>query len=141
MCEEEGLILFNNTCTKLANICMMKDMEVTGWNHSKGSNHPIKTVSEDNECSNGTQAFEVGSLLDRVSSTAEYYERYTEHLFTATLACCILIRNVLGNTQRPGDWDWGLLASVRAQSVACLAAAWVLVAVCLIRGVKTSGKV
>ena len=81
----------------------------------------------------------MGSLLDRVSSTAEYYERYTEHLFK-TLAC-IFIRNVLGNTQSPGDWDWGLLASVRAQSVACLAAAWALVAVCLIRGVKTSGKV
>ena len=81
LCEEEGLIFFNNTCTKLANICMMKGMEVTGWNHSKESDHPIKTVSEDNKCGNGTQAFGVGSLLDRVSSTAEYYERYTEHLF------------------------------------------------------------
>ena len=54
---------------------------------------------------------------------------------------CVPVRNVLGNTQGPGDWDWGLLASVRAQSVACLGAAWALVAVCLIRGVKTSGKV
>ena len=30
---------------------------------------------------------------------------------------------------------------MRGRSVACLAAAWALVAVCLIRGVKTSGKV
>ena len=48
---------------------------------------------------------------------------------------------MLGNTQGPGEWSWSLLTSVRGQSVACLAAAWVLVAVCLIRGVKTSGKV
>lgn len=48
---------------------------------------------------------------------------------------------MLGNTAGPGDWDWGLLASVRGRSVACLAAAWALVAVCLVRGVKTSGKV
>ena len=50
-------------------------------------------------------------------------------------------RNVLGNTLAPGDWDWSLVTSIRGQSVACLAAAWLLVAVCLIKGVKTSGKV
>ena len=32
LCEDEGLLLFNNTCTKLANICMMKDMEENGCN-------------------------------------------------------------------------------------------------------------
>ena len=48
---------------------------------------------------------------------------------------------MLGNTQSHTDWNWSLLTSVRGQSVACLAAAWVLVAVCLIKGVKSSGKV
>ena len=77
LCEEEGLILFNNTCTQLANICRMKDMEITGWNHWREcSNNHIETVPEDNDCSDGTQSFEVVHLLDRVSSTAEYYERY-----------------------------------------------------------------
>ena len=40
-----------------------------------GNNNHIETVPEDNDCSNGTQSFEAAHLLDRVSSTAEYYER------------------------------------------------------------------
>ena len=54
------------------------------------------------------------------TAPAEYYERY-----------------VLGN--RGHSWhDFGHL---RPQSVACLAAAWGVVALCLIKGIKTSGKI
>ena len=60
------------------------------------------------------------SLYTRTSAPAEYYERF-----------------VLGN--RGHDWD--NFGTVRLDSVACLAAAWLLVAACLIKGIKTSGKV
>jgi len=59
-------------------------------------------------------------LEDRTSASAEYFERF-----------------VLGNRGH----DWYNFGHVRWQNVACLAAAWVLVALCLIKGVKSSGKV
>ena len=63
---------------------------------------------------------EVESLYTRTTAPAEYYERF-----------------VLGN--RGHGWD--NFGTVRLDSLACLAAAWLLVAGCLIKGIKTSGKV
>lgn len=54
------------------------------------------------------------------SAPAEYYERY-----------------VLGNRGH----NWHNFGHLRPQSVACLAAAWGVVALCLIKGIKTSGKI
>ena len=64
-------------------------------------------------CSNDTNIISLSSLVSRVSSSEEYYERH-----------------VLGNM----DNDWSNFGSVRLQSVLCLALAWCLVAVCLIKG-------
>ena len=68
-------------------------------------------------CHNGSQVVGLDQLGARLSSTTEYYERH-----------------VLGNQGH----SWHNFGSVRGQSVACLAAAWALVAVCLI---KVGGRV
>ena len=63
---------------------------------------------------------DTNSSCEVSSAPAEYYERY-----------------VLGNRGH----DWHNFGHLRPQSVACLAAAWGIVALCLIKGIKTSGKV
>jgi len=59
-------------------------------------------------------------LGEKTSPSAEYYARH-----------------VLGNMGN----NWGNFGYPRWQNMACLATAWLLVALCLIKGVKTSGKV
>ena len=72
------------------------------------------------QCRGGEGEVRLESLYNRTTAPAEYYERF-----------------VLGNRGH----DWYNFGSVRLDGLACLAAAWLLVAVCLIRGIKTSGKV
>eukprot|EP00092_Neocalanus_flemingeri_P021191 GFUD01022965.1.p1 GENE.GFUD01022965.1~~GFUD01022965.1.p1 ORF type:complete len:666 (-),score=86.69 GFUD01022965.1:154-2151(-) len=75
---------------------------------------------DDGLCVNGTNKIELEQLQDRTSASAEYFERF-----------------VLGNRGH----DWYNFGQIRWQNVCCLAAAWLLVALCLIKGVKSSGKV
>ena len=63
-------------------------------------------------CTNGSQVVGLDQLGARLSSTTEYYERH--------------VLGIQGHS-------WDNFGSVRGQSVACLAAAWALVAVCLIK--------
>ena len=69
-------------------------------------------LGQQEACHIGSQVVGLDQLGARLSYTTEYYERH-----------------VLGN--RGHSWD--NFGSVRGQSVACLAAAWALVAVCLIK--------
>ena len=74
----------------------------------------------DSYCRNATNLLSPEKLQNTSSAAVEYWEYH-----------------VLGHSS--GQWnDWG---GLRWQSVLCLAAAWTIVAVCLIKGVRTSGKV
>ena len=90
-CEATGQIFWNNTCSDLDTVATQLGLD--------------KTV-----VANGSIPLE--HLQDRVSASAEYFERY-----------------VLGNRGH----DWYNFGHVRWQNVACLAAAWTLVALCLIK--------
>merc|ERR1719232_1261172 len=105
-CQDQGLVLYNNTCHQLDHVCAQ--FSLSGINR------------EAELCGNSSYQVELDHLIPRSSSSSEYYERY-----------------VLGNRGH----DWFNFGSVRLQSVVCLAAAWALVTACLIKGVKTSGKV
>ena len=67
---------------------------------------------DDGLCFNGTNKIKLEQLEDRTSASAEYFERF-----------------VLGNRGH----DWYNFGQVRWQNVGCLAAAWLLVALCLIK--------
>jgi solute carrier family 6 amino acid transporter-like protein 5/7/9/14 len=97
--------------------------EATGqmfWNNTCSDLATVMSHLEpDNDAPNKTVV--VHKLLaNSTSASAEYFERF-----------------VLGNRGH----DWYNFGHVRWQNVACLAAAWILVALCLLKGVKTSGKV
>jgi len=74
-----------------------------------------------NACADPTgQLITVDNILSRSSSVEEYWQRY-----------------VLGQT----GFTWDNFGTPRLQSVGALGLAWLVVAVCLLKGVKSSGKV
>jgi len=84
------------------------------------------TVGERDEwdrlrCNNGTHDLALNKVYSRVSPSEDYFKR-----------------TVLGLEE---DTSWSNLGGLKWDLVGCMAAAWTIVCLCLIKGVQSSGKV
>jgi len=73
------------------------------------------------QCNNGTANIHLNRVYPRVSPSEDYYKR-----------------TMLGLEP---DTSWSDLGGLKWELVLCLAAAWTIVCLCLIKGVQSSGKV
>merc|ERR1719489_592430 len=73
------------------------------------------------QCNNGTTNIHLNRVYPRVSPSEDYYKR-----------------TMLGLEP---DTSWSDLGGLKWELVLCLAAAWTIVCLCLIKGVQSSGKV
>ena len=99
------------------NSCQSLQQVCQGFGRQSGQSGHCRGEEEEEE------ELRLESLYNRTSAPAEYYERF-----------------VLGNREEEGH-GWDNFGSVRLDGLACLAAAWLLVAGCLLKGIKSSGKV
>merc|ERR1712154_246737 len=81
----------------------------------------LKMNMTDVMCNNGTNDFKLNKVYKRVSPSEDYYKR-----------------TMLGLKE---DTSWSNMGGLKADLVGCLAAAWLIVCLCLIKGVQSSGKV
>jgi solute carrier family 6 amino acid transporter-like protein 5/7/9/14 len=110
---------WNKTCTPVAELCQFFNMTLseTELNETLGLDMKMNEAM----CSNGTEDFQLNKVYKRVSPSEDYYKR-----------------TMLGLEE---DIDWSNMGGLKADLVGCLAAAWFIVCLCLIKGVQSSGKV
>merc|ERR1712165_137668 len=121
--------------------CFQRDQELACFNASDSSTFWNKTctpvhqlcthfnftdIGERDEsmrltCNNGTHDIDLNNVYARVSPSEDYFKR-----------------TMLGLEE---DTTWENVGGLRWQLVLCLAVAWIIVCLCLIKGVQSSGKV
>merc|ERR1712186_116752 len=102
---------WNKTCTPVHQLC-------THFNYtSVGEKDDMNRLT----CFNGTHNVDLNNVYSRVSPSEDYFKR-----------------TMLGLEE---DTSWDNLGGLKPELVGCLAAAWTIVCLCLIKGVQSSGKV
>jgi solute carrier family 6 amino acid transporter-like protein 5/7/9/14 len=102
---------WDKKCTAVADLC-------ENFNYTRvGERDDMDRLT----CFNGTHDVELNKVYPRVSPSEDYFKR-----------------TVLGLDE---DISWENLGGLKWELVLCLAAAWVIVCLCLIKGVQSSGKV
>merc|ERR1711970_686673 len=102
---------WNKQCTPVEDLCL----------HFNYTRVGERDDSERLTCSNGTHNVDLNNVYARVSPSEDYFKR-----------------TMLGLEE---DTSWSDLGGLKWQLVLCLAAAWTIVCLCLIKGVQSSGKV
>ena len=109
---------YNNTCTEVAKICSENNLEHLPDNlDSFNFTMCFNATETDPEKAN----LELKQVYKRTSPSEDYWTRVA-----------------LGLEK---DTTWENFGGLRWQLVLCLAAAWIIVCLCLIKGVQSSGKV
>jgi len=112
---------WNKTCTEVEDVCSFFDANDKKWENMTLS----LSGNLDNQgramCTNGTYDFKLNKVYSRVSPSEDYYKR-----------------TMLG---LESDTTWDNMGGLKPELVGCLAAAWFIVCLCLIKGVQSSGKV
>jgi len=112
---------WNKTCTEVEDVCSFFDANDEKWENMTLS----LSGNLDNQgramCTNGTNDFKLNKVYSRVSPSEDYYKR-----------------TMLG---LESDTTWDNMGGLKPELVGCLAAAWFIVCLCLIKGVQSSGKV
>jgi len=117
---------WNKTCTPVKEVCMFFNMTLSETELLDNITMDIETESmemkiPDVMCNNGTHDLKLNKVYKRVSPSEDYYKR-----------------TMLGLEE---DTSWSNMGGLKADLVGCLAAAWLIVCLCLIKGVQSSGKV
>jgi len=102
---------WNRACTPVADVC-------------EQFNFTLSDETEDSGvfmCKNETDSYKLNTVYKRVSPSEDYFKR-----------------TMLGLEE---DTDWDNMGGLKPELVGCLAAAWTIVCLCLIKGVQSSGKV
>jgi len=102
---------WNRACTPVADVC-------------EQFNFTLSDKTEDSGvfmCKNETDSYKLNTVYKRVSPSEDYFKR-----------------TMLGLEE---DTDWDNMGGLKPELVGCLAAAWTIVCLCLIKGVQSSGKV
>jgi len=102
---------WNRQCTSVREVCQNFGME-EGLERDEDGRL---------QCNNGTHNIHLNRVYPRVSPSEDYYKR-----------------TMLGLEP---DTSWSDLGGLKWELVLCLAAAWTIVCLCLIKGVQSSGKV
>jgi len=103
---------WNRGCTSVDEVCRQFDFTVSDEREDSGVLM----------CKNETDyPFKLNSVYKRVSPSEDYFKR-----------------TMLGLEE---DTTWDNLGGLKPELVGCLAAAWTIVCLCLIKGVQSSGKV
>jgi len=102
---------WNRQCTSVSEVCQNFGMVEA---LERDENDRLK-------CNNGTVDIDLNRVYSRVSPSEDYYKR-----------------TMLGLEP---DTDWSNMGGLKWELVLCLAAAWTIVCLCLIKGVQSSGKV
>lgn len=102
---------WDKKCTSVATLCENFDMTEASE----------RDDTERLMCYNGTNNIMLNRVYSRVSPSEDYYKR-----------------TVLGLEE---DTSWSNMGGLKWELVVCLAAAWTIVCLCLIKGVQSSGKV
>jgi len=102
---------WNRQCTSVREVC-----------HNFGMEEGLERDEDGRlQCNNGTHNIHLNRVYPRVSPSEDYYKR-----------------TMLGLEP---DTSWSDLGGLKWELVLCLAAAWTIVCLCLIKGVQSSGKV
>merc|ERR1711953_1158475 len=102
---------WNKGCTPVEEVCAHFNFTRVGERDESGRL----------TCFNGTQDVDLNNVYARVSPSEDYFKR-----------------TMLGLEE---DTTWENVGGLRWQLVLCLAVAWIIVCLCLIKGVQSSGKV
>merc|ERR1711970_1505577 len=102
---------WNKQCTPVEELCL----------HFNYTRVGERDDSERLTCFNGTHNVDLNNVYARVSPSEDYFKR-----------------TMLGLEE---DTTWENVGGLRWQLVLCLAIAWIIVCLCLIKGVQSSGKV
>merc|ERR1712141_468522 len=102
---------WNKTCTPVQQLCT----------HFNFTDIGERDESMRLTCNNGTHDIDLNNVYARVSPSEDYFKR-----------------TMLGLEE---DTTWENVGGLRWQLVLCLAVAWIIVCLCLIKGVQSSGKV
>merc|ERR1712165_626601 len=102
---------WNKTCTPVQQLCLHFNFSRVGERDNSGRL----------TCFNGTQDVDLNNVYARVSPSEDYFKR-----------------TILGLEE---DTTWENVGGLRWQLVLSLAIAWLIVCLCLIKGVQSSGKV
>jgi len=106
---------WNKECTPISEVCQFFNMTLSEADLVDSFNMTEAT------CNNGTHDLNLNKVYRRISPSEDYYKR-----------------TMLGLEE---DITWDNMGGLKWDLVGCLAAAWLIVCLCLIKGVQSSGKV
>jgi len=106
---------WNKQCTPVSEVCQAFNMTLSEADLVDSLNITEAT------CNNGTHDLNLNKVYRRISPSEDYYKR-----------------TMLGLEE---DISWSNMGGLKWDLVGCLAAAWLIVCLCLIKGVQSSGKV
>jgi len=106
---------WNKQCTPVSEVCEFFNMTLSDTDLVESFNMTEAT------CNNGTHDLNLNKVYRRISPSEDYYKR-----------------TMLGLED---DISWSNMGGLKWDLVGCLAAAWTIVCLCLIKGVQSSGKV
>jgi len=107
-------IWWNKTCTDITQVCQHYNYFVDPSNATLDANN--RTM-----CRNDTGEYPLTTVYRRVSPSEDYFKR-----------------TMLG---MESDTSWSNMGGLKWDLVLCLLAAWIIVCLCLLKGVQSSGKV
>jgi len=108
---------WNKQCTPVSEVCDFFNMTLSDADLLES----LKMNMTEATCNNGTHDLSLNEVYKRVSPSEDYYKR-----------------TMLGLEE---DTSWSNMGGLKWDLVGCLAAAWLIVCLCLIKGVQSSGKV
>merc|ERR1711915_130328 len=98
-------------CTRVEDVCQNFNLSLSD----------VRDEDDRLQCYNGTHNILLNKVYSRVSPSEDYFKR-----------------TMLGLEE---DTTWENIGGLKPELVGCLAAAWLIVCLCLIKGVQSSGKV
>jgi len=108
---------WNKQCTPVSEVCQFFNMTI-----SASEEDLLESLNmTEPTCNNGTHDINLNKVYRRISPSEDYYKR-----------------TMLGLED---DTSWSNMGGLKWDLVGCLAAAWFIVCLCLIKGVQSSGKV
>jgi len=115
--QSDSMTFWQKQCTEVADLCNSFDYTRVGSRDDMGRLTCFNGTNEDGTDRN----VDLNNVYTRVSPSEDYFKR-----------------TMLGLEE---DTTWENIGGLRWQLVLCLAVAWVIVCLCLIKGVQSSGKV
>jgi solute carrier family 6 amino acid transporter-like protein 5/7/9/14 len=117
-------MFWNKTCTAVEKVCANYGYDSISWENATELSEVYGNETETIYrplCTNQTGSYPVSRIYARVSPSEDYFKR-----------------TMLG---LESDTSWDNMGGLKWDLVGCLAGAWVIVCLCLLKGVQSSGKV